>query len=279
MSNFTNEPPENFNAILQRLRFYIDKSYSLSDKKNLQKLLSSCKLSIVKTGEWGSRYGYAEAKGIITIPVENFELITNSTQKSVTTSLDLLLQSTNCGLEIVNIDFVPGDSLQFADVESELNQILFDNQHLTDNLSLPEDLIQKGKMMSEIYLYIYFVENCLRLFIESAQPENSLLLPKEVRNTILRNKASEHQNKFLPLRGNSDLFYCDFVQLQQIILNNWEVFKFNFPQQDQHWLRVKIEDMYRVRNLIAHCGDVAKDEFEMIKSNFKMILRQIKFMK
>lgn len=80
----------------------------------------------------------------------------------------------------------------------------------------------------------------------------------------------------MPLRGNSDLYYCDFVQLQQIIVGNWEVFKTYFPQQDQHWLRVKIEDMYRVRNLIAHCGYVSTDELILVKANFKMIIGQLK---
>jgi len=172
---------------------------------------------------------------------------------------------------------VPAD-LQQADTEDELERIILDNQYLIDNLSFPEDLVQKGKKMSEIYLYIYFVENCLRLFIESIQKDNALAIPKDVSNTISKNKANEHQNKFLPLRGDSDLFYCDFVQLQQIIVNNWELFKSFFPQQDQHWLRVKIEDMYRVRNLVAHCGFVTNDEFDMVKSNFKMILRQLKFL-
>ena len=132
--------------------------------------------------------------------------------------------------------------------------------------------------MSEIYLYIYFVENCLRQIIENVQSANPITFPRDVTNTIAKNKTSEQQNKFLPLRGNSDLYYRDFVQLQQIIAHNWETFKSYFPQQDQHWLRVKIEDMYRVRNLVAHCGYVTKDEFEMIKSNFKMILRQLKFL-
>lgn len=276
MINFTNEPPENITAVLQRLRIYVEKSYTKNDKENIQKIISNCGLSIVKTGDWGSRYGYAEAKGIITISNEKFDLITNTINKNIANLLDTLLQTTECGLEITNIEFLPIDTSQI-DVETELNQILVDNQYLMNNLSLSEDLIQKGKVMSETYLYIYFVENSLRLFIENVQQTNSLTFPRDVLNTISKTKTNEQQNKFLPLRGNSDLFYCDFVQLQQIIVHNWEIFKSNFPQQDQHWLRVKIEDMYRVRNLIAHCGYISNDEFEMVKSNFKMILRQLKF--
>lgn len=278
MSDFTHEPPENTDSIVQRLKLYVEKNYSNSDKKDIQTLINKCSLSIVKTGDWGSRWNYAGAKAILSVNHENYGLVSKSLGRNLVSLIDNLLQNSNYGLEIREVDFVPAD-VSDIDIEDELSDILTKNKHLAEHLILPNDLIEKGKHMSEVYLYIYFVENSLRLFVESVQNENQFTIPKEVANTISKNKANEQQSKFLPLRGNSDLFYCDFVQLQQIIVANWESFKSHFPQQDQHWLRVKIEDMYRVRNLVAHCGYVAKDEFEMVKSNFKMILKQLKYLK
>ena len=276
MSNLTNEPPENPQQVLKTLQLYIDKSYAKGDKELIKRLLSNCKLSIVKTGEWGKRWGYAEAKGLITVSAETLELVTKPTSNNLAASLDMVLQGTDCGLEITSVEFVPGQ-ISVSDVESDLNQIIIENSNIAANLAIPHDLIEKGKLMSEIYLYIYFVENCLRLFIRNVQQSNTLTFPVQVQSSIDKNKANEAQSKFLPLRGDSDLYYCDFVQLQQIISNNWNIFRVYFPQQDQHWLRVKIEDMYRVRNLIAHCGYVTKEELQMVQSNFRMILKQLQF--
>lgn len=277
MQTFTNEPPEDLNGFLKNLKLYVDKSLKGSYKTKIQDILRQSSCNIIKTGEWGSRWGYAEAKIIFIIPIDKFGLIDGSIRHEMIVLSDTLLQGTNCGLEISKIDFVPQMDTVTPTVEDELNEIVYKNEQVANNVYLPDDLVSKGRQMSEAYLYIYFVENYLRLFIEKIQENNSLAYSTEVKKTIEKNKANEQQNKFLPLRGNSDLYYCDFVQLQQIIIGNWEIFKNYFPQQDQHWLRVKVEDMYRVRNLIAHCGYVSIDELNMVKANFKMIIGQLKF--
>ncbi len=275
MPSYTNEPPENLHEFLKKLKFYLDKAYVKPDKEKIKRLLVSATCDIQKTGEWGSIYGHAEAKAIYYILYENFELITPAIKENLKNITYNMLQAENCGLEIIEVDFFPVAEAISISVEDELLETIEATKKLANGINLPAELIAKGKEMSEAYLYIYFVENALRLFIEQIQGKHSLVFPRDVTRTIEKNKNNEAQNKFLPLRGNSDLFYCDFVQLQQIIMQNWDIFKDYFPQQDQHWLRVKIEDMYRVRNLIAHCGYINAEELQMIKINFKMILRQL----
>ncbi|MBB6107684.1 hypothetical protein SAMN05421821_101399 [Mucilaginibacter lappiensis] len=277
MTSYTNEAPDDLQVFLNKLKLYLDKAYSKPDKEKLKRLLASAKIDIQKTGRWGSIHAHAEAKVVFYVLYKNLELITPGVKENLKNITYQMLQAENCGLEVTDLEFFPVASPENVSVEEELMETIEAAKQVTNGINLPAELIAKGKEMSEAYLYIYFVENALRLFIEKIQGQKPLDFPRDVTRTIEKNKNNEAQSRFLPLRGNSDLFYCDFVQLQQIIVHNWEYFKEYFPQQDQHWLRVKIEDMYRVRNLIAHCGYISKEELQMIKSNFKMILRQLKF--
>lgn len=191
MQTFTNEPPEDLNAFLKNLKFYVDKSLKGSEKTKIQDILRQATCNIVKTGDWGSKWGYADAKIIFTIPIDKFELIDGSIKHEIIVLSDTLLQGTNCGLEISKVDFVPQMDTVTQTVEDELNEIVYQSEQVANKISLPDDLVAKGKQMSEAYLYIYFVENYLRVFIEKIQEENTLAFPREVTKTIEKNKANE----------------------------------------------------------------------------------------
>lgn len=127
MSNFTNEVPENMDEIIQRLRLYIDKSYNKPDKSKIQKIVSNFNLSLTKTGEWGNRWGYAETNAIITIPADVFDIINGNVTKNLCVAIDKVLQSTDYGLEITSLEFIPGNISQKEDDIPEL-EVLFEEQ-------------------------------------------------------------------------------------------------------------------------------------------------------
>ena len=127
MSNFTNEVPENMDEIIQRLRLYINKSYNKQDKSMIQRIVSNFNLSLTKTGEWGNRWGYAKANAIITIPTDVFDLVNDNVTKNLCIAIDKILQSTDCGLEIISLEFVPGNISQIEDDIPEL-EVLFEEQ-------------------------------------------------------------------------------------------------------------------------------------------------------
>jgi hypothetical protein len=52
-----------------------------------------------------------------------------------------------------------------------------------------------------------------------------------VQDTIDKLKKNEQESKYLPIRGNSDLFYCDFIELGKIIVGNWTIFGKYFPNK------------------------------------------------
>lgn len=123
MCNFTNEIPENMDEIIQKLKLYINKSCKKTYKSNIERIISNCNLSITKTGEWGHRWGYAEAKAIITVPTDVFEITNDVIQEYLCNVIDMVLQSTNCGLEITSLEFIPGNINQTEDERPELEAI------------------------------------------------------------------------------------------------------------------------------------------------------------
>ena len=140
---------------------------------------------------------------------------------------------------------------------------------------LPQDIQQKGREMSEVYLYLYCIENSLRIFIEEIMKTETVNIPRKVQDTIDKLKKSEQESKYLPLRGGNDLFYCDFIELGKIIVGNWSVFGKYFPKQNEHWLNVMVEELYKIRCLVAHHSYVGKDERDALKVYYKSITAQL----
>lgn len=141
---------------------------------------------------------------------------------------------------------------------------------------LPRDIQEKGKEMSEVYLYLYCIENSLRIFIVEISKTESVLIPRKVQETIDKLKKSEQESKYLPIRGDNDLFYCDFIELGKIMVGNWAVFGKYFPKQNEHWLNVMVEELYKIRCLVAHNSYVGKDERDALKVFYKIITSQLK---
>lgn len=141
---------------------------------------------------------------------------------------------------------------------------------------LPQDIKDKGKQMSEVYLYLYCIENSLRIFIAEIMKTEAVVIPRKVQETIEKLKKSERESKYLPLRGNNDLFYCDFTELGKIIVGNWTIFGKYFPKQNEHWLNVMVDELYKIRNMVAHNSYVGNDERNALKVFYKIITAQLK---
>jgi hypothetical protein len=141
---------------------------------------------------------------------------------------------------------------------------------------LPQDIQDNGRKMSDVYLYLYCIENSLRIFIGEIMKAETIRIPTKVQETINRMKQSEQESKYLPVRGGSDLFYCDFIQLGGIIIANWSVFGKYFPNKNEHWLNVMIEELYKIRCLVAHNSFVGEHERQSLKVYYKNITLQLK---
>jgi hypothetical protein len=186
------------------------------------------------------------------------------------------------GYDIQNVDIAP--MLDDISIDVTLTSDLDEIQNSISNQTiqfLPNDVKEKGKEMSEVYTYLYCVENSLRLFIERVFTEKvgsdyltKITIPNTVKKSIQVRKEAEQKNQWISIRGNSELFYLDFKDLAILIVNNWDFFKEYFP--DQHWLNVKIDELGNCRNLIAHNSYVSSLERDVIRLNYNQILKQIR---
>jgi hypothetical protein len=141
---------------------------------------------------------------------------------------------------------------------------------------LPQDIQDKGREMSDVYLYLYCIENSFRIFIAEIMKKETVSVPIKVQETINKMKDSEKDSKYLPVRGDNDLFYCDFIQLGKIIVANWSVFGQYFPEKNEHWLNVMISELYKIRCLVAHNSFVGDHERQSLKVYYKNITLQLK---
>jgi len=187
-----------------------------------------------------------------------------------------------CGLDVMEVDIVP-------DIENLENQVVDISEDLRkiselpigqNSVLFPSDIREKGRIMSEVYYTLYLIENSLRLFIDKVCIENfgenyfsSLKIPFDIQKNISGRKKKEKKNLWMSLRGDSELFYFDFIELSGLIVNNWEIFKDYFP--DQAWIQSKLNELYEIRNLIAHNSYIGDHEKKVMEINYKSITLQI----
>lgn len=145
---------------------------------------------------------------------------------------------------------------------------------------LPDDLKKKGQNMGETYVFLYCVENSLRLFIDTTlrQQYGANYFGKIQANNVIRNKVADRKkaevkNQWLPVRGQVEIFYLDFGDLGNIIQNNWDSFSHFFP--NQKWITQKIDELSSIRNLVAHNSMISKTERDLIRVYYSQIMRQI----
>jgi hypothetical protein len=189
----------------------------------------------------------------------------------------------NVGFDVMQVEISPSIDSEFSNSISALEDDLEEFSHSfgeTENFYIPDDVLTKGKEMMKVYLYLYVIENYIRLFIEQVcsrvyGPEyfSKLNLTKTIKDTINGRKRSEEKNRWVSIRGDSELFYLDFIELATLIQNNWDIFKGFFP--DQSWISSKLSELYSIRNLVAHNSYVSEHERNILQVNFRSIVKQL----
>ena len=181
------------------------------------------------------------------------------------------------GLDVMNVEFSPlleneetvdSSSAQIEEIAGSLSQDVMTQ-------ILPVDIREKGRKMTSVYLYLYNLENMLRLFIQKVAKETGKppSMNTDSRNKIRDRREDAAKKKWLPMRGDSDLFYLDFEDLGSIIRNNWKTFSSFFP--NLNWIDTKISELADCRNLIAHNSYLEDQQSELVKVYYKSILSQL----
>jgi hypothetical protein len=187
------------------------------------------------------------------------------------------------GYDLTDAKIIPMPKVDTSTEEKMTREIIQIHERIQGTLSqniLPKDMLDKGREMTHVYLYLYCVENSLRLFIENVGKKklgsnyfSELTIKTETRSKIESRKKEEDRKKWISLRGDSDIFYMDFSELSNIFENNWTIFKEYFPSIA--WIKTKIEELADFRNMVAHNSYLGQDDQETIRSSYKSILKQL----
>lgn len=182
------------------------------------------------------------------------------------------------GFAVDDEGFVEYKKNDILDIEEIVNEIIEETSAEKTEELLPNDIILKGTEMAEVYTFLYCIENSLRMFVETVLIDEygedyTDNIPKEVKRKIESRKEEEKLNKWLSIRGGNDLFYTDFNELGNIITKNWTIFSKYFPRLN--WIVEKINDIYRVRNLVGHNSYVKNDDRNLLRIYYIQIIKQI----
>lgn len=275
MSDFTYQKPNENNYFEAIVKVLESRNVELASKIRNGKCTISDSSSFSQK-RWNAYY----TEVYINIPVEQIDNITDDDKRILLEVCDMIMPK-DLGYDVLNIEVTPLlDSLSAnTSLEEDLERIS-QNESYALIQNLPEDIRNKGQEMSEVYSYLYCIENTLRVFIEQIGKENHgddyfniFTISRSVRQKIAQRKEEETKNQWLCIRGDSDLFYLDFKELGDIIVNNWLVFKSYFP--DQAFVSSKINELARCRNLVAHNSLVTSSERDLIRLYYNQFLSQI----
>lgn len=275
MSDFSYEKPDEdkyFQAVIKVLE---------GRKKEL-----ACKLKLGKcTISDSSTFSQKRWNGMQTtiylyVPIDVIEQIDHSDKKVILDVCDMIMPK-EVGFDITEIEIGPLlDSITANKTLQDDLEDITKNESYAIIQTLPEDIKGKGQEMSEVYSYLYCIENTLRVFIEQIGKDkygddyfNLLAISNSVKQKIKQRKEEEKKNQWLCIRGNSDLFYLDFKELGDIIVNNWEIFKVFFPEQA--FVTSKISELARCRNLVAHNSMITNSEKDLLRLYYNQFLSQI----
>lgn len=200
--------------------------------------------------------------------------------KLLENAYEILPENTGYVLKTLKITPKLGFKSESQPLEEAITKIQTSTSSTVINEILSNDLIQKGQEMSEVYFFLYCAENAVRRFISKVvddSPNVSSLDDLNLNIDTLKNinirKKQEKRHAWLPLRGDSDLYYMDFVELNKLIINNWKLFESYFPQQS--WIQTRIEEMAQIRHLVAHNSYVGTKQKKHLETYFQTLIDQI----
>ena len=181
------------------------------------------------------------------------------------------------GYDIMKVTISPDLTTKSKkDALNEIKKIIEEKNYI----NIGDELIEKGKKMANAYISLYVLENYIRQYIDMKLTMSvghgymdAVIIPQKMKKNLDSRKNQEREKKWLPLRGENDLYYLDFIDLADFIVNNWDYFKNDIPSQE--WIKVKMEELYGVRCLIAHNSYISDDNFKLLDVNTKQILTQL----
>jgi hypothetical protein len=265
----------------------IIKELKRTDFHDIAHLLKDSKISVNNTGIYSNNVGggrwnaYAVYIEFYVNP-QNIDFLEETQNKKVISTICNRIIPADVGFDIKDVEFLPNYTIEYDSdddlVDDLVKTVQSQSKRIIDLLSA--ELMNKGFEMSEAYIYMYAIENSLRQFVEKVCKQlygenyfDSIKLTKRISTKIESRKKDASVKQWLSFNSNSDMYYLDFIELGDIIKENWTDYKSYFP--DQEFIIPKINEIADARNRIAHNSYIGDTERIMLKAYYRMILGQI----
>ncbi len=133
--------------------------------------------------------------------------------------------------------------------------------------------------MTYAYCLFYCFENSVRELVAQRLEERkgpnwwAVAVPASVQKRIDGKKEEIESNKWHQAVICADINHTLFGDLASIVILQWQEFEELFPSQ--HWVRVRLNELERSRNVIAHGNLLPQPEIERLEQYLDDWLRQV----
>jgi hypothetical protein len=142
---------------------------------------------------------------------------------------------------------------------------------------LTNEMITNAKNNSELYPFLYLFENCLRnliiLIMEKEHGKNwwDTQIKNEIKASVVNKIKKEKLNPWVGNRSHEPIFYTDFIDLSRILKSRTKEFSPIFQDLvgGLNWLTQKIDELYLIRNNLAHACPLKDDDRNLLITYFK----------
>lgn len=125
----------------------------------------------------------------------------------------------------------------------------------------------EAALMSKHYEVFYCLEKSIRTLVSDTIAEaektedwwNSSRISEPIKNEV-KHRIQKEVDAGITRRSMDELDYTTFGELSDIIIDNWDIFGGLFSNSSQKAVRKVMTSLNSLRNPIAHCSPLAKDE-------------------
>jgi Swt1-like HEPN len=140
------------------------------------------------------------------------------------------------------------------------------------------DLRDHAEKMTYAYCLFYCFENSVRDLVSQRLAERKgvgwwATVPAKVQQRVEGKKTEIENNKWHQAVIAEDIDHTLFGDLASIIIAQWPEFDELFPSQD--WVRVRLTELERSRNIIAHGNLLPEAEIERLEQYLLDWVRQV----
>jgi hypothetical protein len=144
---------------------------------------------------------------------------------------------------------------------------------------LDQHTIEQAQQNSSLYPLIYILENSIRKLINHLMLKNfgsnwwEEKISNATKQSVETKKRKDTLNPWMGKRSEDPIYYTDFIDLANIIRSKPDIFNkiFEGLSGGTNWIIQRIEELYLIRNNIAHSCPLSKKDRTLLNAYFKTI--------